>query len=156
MQGGLYFLLSWQSTILFPLIFSPNAHISSSASTVHRRLLSAVNRVGPTPKVWTTQGTLLMLIGMPFAFMAGWALVWLRLYYTKKVAERFKAAKNAGVLRIRHHFIDAQEVEVVARWVSRCSLTSDGCLRYHNALLKGRNHGMVLTKMYSNGTYQGQ
>ena len=49
--------------------------------------------------------------------MAGWGLVWLRLYYAGKVAERFKAATAAGVLTIRHHFWDAQEVEIVARLV---------------------------------------
>ena len=59
--------------------------------------------------------TYMMLIGQPFAFMAGWGLVWTRLYYAERIAKRFKDARAAGVLRVRHRFRDAYEVEICAR-----------------------------------------
>ena len=56
--------------------------------------------------------------GMPFAFVLGWGATHLRLHHTCRTANRFRAAKAAGVLRVRHKFFDAQEVEIVARWGS--------------------------------------
>lgn len=56
-----------------------------------------------------------MLIGQPFALAAGVALIWTRLFYAERIARRFKDAKAAGVLRVRHRFHDAHEVEVCAR-----------------------------------------
>ena len=53
---------------------------------------------------------------MPFAFVLGWGSTHIRLHYTYRIANRFRAAKAAGVLRVRHKFFDAQEVEIVARW----------------------------------------
>ncbi len=61
--------------------------------------------------------TYVMLIGQPFALAAGCALVWTRLFYAERVAKRFKDAKAAGVLRVRHRFRDAHEVEICARLV---------------------------------------
>lgn len=60
--------------------------------------------------------TYIMLIGQPFAFAAGWGLVWTRLFYADRIAKRFKDARAAGVLRVRHRFRDAYEVEICARW----------------------------------------
>ena len=57
-----------------------------------------------------------MLIGQPFALAAGVAVVWTRLFYAGRIARRFKAAKAAGVLRVRHRFRDAHEVEICARY----------------------------------------
>ena len=56
-----------------------------------------------------------MLVGQPFAFTAGWAATWLRLFQSERIATRFKEAKAAGVLRVRHRFHDAYEVEICAR-----------------------------------------
>jgi hypothetical protein len=56
-----------------------------------------------------------MLIGQPFALAAGVAVVWTRLFYAERIARRFKDAKAAGVLRVRHRFRDAHEVEICAR-----------------------------------------
>ena len=68
--------------------------------------------------VYTLQiATYVMLSGQPFALAAGFWLVWTRLFYTERVAKRFKDAKAAGVLRVRHRFRDAHEVEICARWV---------------------------------------
>ena len=60
-------------------------------------------------------GTYIMLGGQPFAFAAGWAATWLRLFQSERIAMRFKEAKAAGVLRVRHRFHDAYEVEICAR-----------------------------------------
>jgi len=59
--------------------------------------------------------TYIMLIGQPFALAAGVAVVWTRLFYAERIARRFKDAKAAGVLRVRHRFRDAHEVEICAR-----------------------------------------
>ena len=59
--------------------------------------------------------TYVMLIGQPFALAAGVALIWTRLFYAERIARRFKDAKAAGVLKIRHRFHDAHEVEICAR-----------------------------------------
>lgn len=58
----------------------------------------------------------MMLIGQPFAFAGGWGLVWTRLFYAERIAKRFKDARAAGVLRVRHRFRDAYEVEICARY----------------------------------------
>ena len=59
--------------------------------------------------------TYVMLIGQPFAFCVGWSLIWTRLFYAERVARRFKDARAAGVLRVRHRFRDDYEVEICAR-----------------------------------------
>ena len=59
--------------------------------------------------------TYIMLIGQPFALAAGVAIVWTRLFYAERIAKRFKDARAAGVLRVRHRFRDAHEVEICAR-----------------------------------------
>ena len=59
--------------------------------------------------------TYMMLVGQPFAFAGGWGLVWTRLFYAERIAKRFKDARAAGVLRVRHRFRDAYEVEICAR-----------------------------------------
>ena len=59
--------------------------------------------------------TYVMLAGQPFAFVGGWFLVWTRLFYAERIARRFKDARAAGVLRVRHRFRDAYEVEICAR-----------------------------------------
>ncbi len=59
--------------------------------------------------------TYIILIGQPFALAAGVAVVWTRLFYAERIARRFKDAKAAGVLRVRHRFRDAHEVEISAR-----------------------------------------
>lgn len=62
-----------------------------------------------------------MLAGQPFAFALGWAGTWTRLFQSERIAMRFKAAKAAGVLRVRHRFHDAYEVEICARYVQPVS-----------------------------------
>ena len=61
--------------------------------------------------------TYVMLVGQPFALAAGVAVIWTRLFYAERIARRFKDARAAGVLRVRHRFRDAYEVEICARWV---------------------------------------
>ncbi len=61
---------------------------------------------------WMQIATYIMLIGQPFALMAGGSLIWTRLFYAERIAKRFKDAKAAGVLRVRHRFRDAHEVEI--------------------------------------------
>jgi len=60
--------------------------------------------------------TYIMLIGQPFALAAGVAVIWTRLFYAERIAGRFKDARAAGVLRVRHRFRDAYEVEICSRW----------------------------------------
>ena len=67
----------------------------------------------------------MMLIGQPFAFAGGWGLVWTRLFYAERIAKRFKDARAAGVLRVRHRFRDAYEVEICARYEVNDSVPVD-------------------------------
>ncbi|DBA94392.1 TPA: hypothetical protein ACH3X1_001997 [Trebouxia sp. C0004] len=87
-QGALYTLLTWQALILFALVWDDS---------------------------WAEVATYIMLIGQPFALAAGVAVVWTRLFYAERIARRFKDAKAAGVLKVRHRFCDAHEVEICAR-----------------------------------------
>ena len=87
-QGSLYALLTWQSLILFALVWNDS---------------------------WASIATYIMLIGQPFALAGGCALIWTRLFYAERIAQRFKDAKAAGVLRVRHRFRDDHEVEICAR-----------------------------------------
>ena len=82
------------------------------------RVSLAASLPGCQPQTWLTD---VWPAGMPFAFLLGWGLTHLRLHYTYRIASRFRAAKAAGVLRVRHKFFDAQEVEIVARWGRTCS-----------------------------------
>ena len=66
-----------------------------------------------------------MLAGQPFAFALGWAGTWTRLFQSERIALRFKAAKAAGVLRVRHRFHDAYEVEICARYAAPVSVEVD-------------------------------
>jgi hypothetical protein len=88
-----------------------------------------------------------MLIGQPFALAAGVAVIWTRLFYAERIARRFKDARAAGVLRVRHRFRDAYEVEIGARCVT-------GSVRYiifsvnAHALHASHVHDAQLTHIY--------
>ncbi len=70
-----------------------------------------------------------------------------RLFYAERIARRFKDARAAGVLRVRHRFRDAYEVEIGARCVT-------GSVRYiifsvnAHALHASHVHDAQLTHIY--------
>ena len=95
LQAGLYSMLTWSSLVLFIMALTHHSHVPAEYSTY------------------------VVLGGLPFAFAAGALAAWGRMLYAHKVAQRFHNAKAANLLRVRHRFWDAQEVEVTARWGSK-------------------------------------
>ena len=92
LQAGLYSMLTWSSLVLFIMALTQSSHLSAELSTY------------------------VVLGGLPFAFAAGALGAHGRMLYAHKTAQRFHNAKASNLLRVRHRFWDAQEVEVTARW----------------------------------------
>ena len=92
LQAGLYSMLTWSSLVLFIMALTRSSRVSAEYSTY------------------------VVLGGLPFAFAAGALAAWGRMLYAHKIAQRFRNAKASNLLRVRHRFWDAQEVEVTARW----------------------------------------
>ena len=91
LQAGLYSTLTWSSLVLFIMALTQSSRVSAQPFTC------------------------VVLGGLPFAFAAGALAAWGRLLYALKIAQRFRNAKASNLLRVRHRFWDAQEVEVTAR-----------------------------------------
>ena len=92
LQAGLYSMLTWSSLVLFIMALTASSCASAEYSTY------------------------VVLCGLPFAFATGALTGWGRMVYAHRIAQRFHNAKASNLLRVRHHFWDAQEVEVTARW----------------------------------------
>ena len=91
LQAGLYSTLTWSSVVLFFMALTQSSRSSAEYSTY------------------------VVLVGLPFAFAAGALAAWGRMLYAHRIAQRFHNAKASNLLRVRHRFWDAQEVEVTAR-----------------------------------------
>ena len=91
LQAGLYSTLTWSSAVLFIMALAQSSRAAEYSSYV-------------------------VLGGLPFAFAAGALAAWGRMLYVHRIAQRFHNAKASNLLRVRHRFWDAQEVEITARW----------------------------------------
>ena len=91
LQAGLYSMLTWSSAVLFIMALTQSSRAAEYSTYV-------------------------VLGGLPFAFAAGALAAWGRMLYVHRIAQRFHYVKASNLLRVRHRFWDAQEVEVTARW----------------------------------------